>query len=51
MFEYFRLVDPERNFEDIKEEIQDLKDLNKLDKGILSSRASRNQQFAGLDRF
>jgi hypothetical protein len=32
MFEYFRLVDPERNFEDIKEEIQDLKDLNKLDK-------------------
>lgn len=32
MFEYLRLIDPERNYEDIKEEIQDLKDLNKLDK-------------------
>lgn len=45
VFEYFRLLEPDRDLQDIQEEIHDLRDLNKLDKKAEQARAKLSKHF------
>lgn len=45
MYEYLRMLDPERTHEELVEEIMDLKDLNKLDKKAEVAKAKLTKYF------
>lgn len=45
VFEYFRLLEPDRDMQDIQEEIVDLKDLGKLDKKAEQARVKLHRYF------